>query len=286
MALTVTTVQQARMVPQALTALMVLTVQTGTDGAPGADGAPGTDGIDGGPGMDGTDGTDGMDGATGDTGPAGADGAGAAPVQDEGTQVVATPSAFNFVGDGVAVTDVSGVATVTVPGGGVGGGGATITVGVDNPGLIDFAGEDGDLYIQVDADDVIVAFFSRESRVWQPYNTPHNAPVTGQITLANGTFAETNVNRPATGSVLINVRCTNRYAASVTVPMTHLDTVDAGVAGGTISLTTNVLAYPLGNNRRLYVGYVAGNGRILLGVNNADAAGGAATEITILPVVA
>ena len=43
----------------------------------------------------------------------GADGAGASPVQDEGTQVVATPTALNFVGDGVVVTDVGGIATVT-----------------------------------------------------------------------------------------------------------------------------------------------------------------------------
>ena len=42
----------------------------------------------------------------------------ATPAQDEGTEVVATPTAFNFVGDGVVVTEVSGVATVTIPGGG------------------------------------------------------------------------------------------------------------------------------------------------------------------------
>ena len=51
-------------------------------------------------------------------GAAGADGAGAAPIQDEGTAVVATPTAINFVGDGVIVTDVAGVATVTIAGGG------------------------------------------------------------------------------------------------------------------------------------------------------------------------
>ena len=62
----------------------------------------------------------GMDGATGPTGPAGADGAdgaGAAPIQDEGTAVVATPTAINFVGNGVVVTNVGGVATVTIAGG-------------------------------------------------------------------------------------------------------------------------------------------------------------------------
>ena len=61
------------------------------------------------PGATGADGADGNDGA---------DGAGAAPVQDEGDEVVATPIGFNFVGDGVVVTDVGGVATVTIAGGG------------------------------------------------------------------------------------------------------------------------------------------------------------------------
>ena len=36
----------------------------------------------------------------------------------KGSQVVATPTAINFVGDGVVVTDASGIATVTIPGGG------------------------------------------------------------------------------------------------------------------------------------------------------------------------
>ena len=58
-----------------------------------------------------------MDGATGPAGADGADGAGAAPIQDEGTAVVATPTAINFVGNGVVVTNVGGVATVTIAGG-------------------------------------------------------------------------------------------------------------------------------------------------------------------------
>lgn len=41
---------------------------------------------------------------------------GAVPIQDEGTTVVATPTAINFVGAGVTTTDSSGVATVTIPG--------------------------------------------------------------------------------------------------------------------------------------------------------------------------
>ena len=99
------------------------TTLQGERGFPGTDGADGTDGTDGTDGADGVGatGADGDDGATGDTGPPGADGAdgaGAAPAQDEGTQVVATPTAWNFVGDGVVLTDVGGVATVTVPGGG------------------------------------------------------------------------------------------------------------------------------------------------------------------------
>ena len=67
------------------------------------------------------DGTDGNDGADGNDGNDGADGAGAAPVQDEGVEVVTTPIGFNFVGDGVVVTDDSGVATVTIASGGGGG---------------------------------------------------------------------------------------------------------------------------------------------------------------------
>ncbi|RJG10902.1 DUF2793 domain-containing protein [Pseudomonas cavernicola] len=43
------------------------------------------------------------------------------PVQDEGSTVVASPTAINFVGAGVTVTDVGGVATVTISGGGAGG---------------------------------------------------------------------------------------------------------------------------------------------------------------------
>ena len=68
-------------------------------------------------GVEGTAGVDGTDGAAGAAGAAGADGAGAAPAQDEGTQVVATPTAYNFVGDGVVVSNVGGVATVTIAGG-------------------------------------------------------------------------------------------------------------------------------------------------------------------------
>lgn len=48
-------------------------------------------------------------------------GVGSTPVQDEGSTVVASPTAINFVGAGVSVTDVGGVATVTISGGGAGG---------------------------------------------------------------------------------------------------------------------------------------------------------------------
>ena len=43
---------------------------------------------------------------------------GAIPVQDEGSEVVSTPTALNFVGGGVTVTDESSVATVDIPPGG------------------------------------------------------------------------------------------------------------------------------------------------------------------------
>ena len=92
----------------------------------------------------------GDDGATGPAGPAGADGAdgaGAAPAQDEGITVVATPSAYNFVGDGVVVTNVGGVARVTI----VGGGGVPHThtsqylalKATDDPTAADFEGANG-----------------------------------------------------------------------------------------------------------------------------------------------
>lgn len=46
----------------------------------------------------------------------GGGGGGAVPVQDEGTTVVASPTAINFVGAGVTATASGSVATVTIPG--------------------------------------------------------------------------------------------------------------------------------------------------------------------------
>lgn len=43
-------------------------------------------------------------------------GGGAVPIQDEGSTVVSSPTAINFVGAGVTTTNSSGVATVTIPG--------------------------------------------------------------------------------------------------------------------------------------------------------------------------
>jgi hypothetical protein len=43
-------------------------------------------------------------------------GGGAIPIQDEGTEVVSAPTAINFVGSGVSVTNAGGVAVVNVPG--------------------------------------------------------------------------------------------------------------------------------------------------------------------------
>jgi hypothetical protein len=45
-------------------------------------------------------------------------GGGTVPVEDDGTEIVATPTAFNFTGTGVSVTDVGGVATINITGGG------------------------------------------------------------------------------------------------------------------------------------------------------------------------
>ena len=76
---------------------------------PGPQGNPGADSIV--PGPAGADST-----VPGPQGNPGADGAGAAPAEDEGNVVVATPSAYNFVGEGVLVTESGGKAVVTIPG--------------------------------------------------------------------------------------------------------------------------------------------------------------------------
>ena len=109
------------------------------------------------------------------------------------------------------------------------------------------------------------------------------APTIDTVTLANGSFAATNVDKPAAGALLINVVAANNYAASATVSMALLDLVAAGVDTGVVALGTNALAFPLGHSRRLYVGYVTG-GAILLGTNNGDSVGTANVEITVLPV--
>src|SRR6056297_1179465 len=44
---------------------------------------------------------------------------GSVPVEDDGTEIVAAPTAINFTGNGVTVTDNTGVATVDIPGGGL-----------------------------------------------------------------------------------------------------------------------------------------------------------------------
>jgi hypothetical protein len=47
-------------------------------------------------------------------------GGGAVPIEDDSVQIVAAPTALNFTGAGITVTDVGGVATIDVPGGGGG----------------------------------------------------------------------------------------------------------------------------------------------------------------------
>jgi hypothetical protein len=58
-----------------------------------------------------------IDGELGGTSWQGSGGGGAVPVQDDAVEIVAAPTALNFTGAGVVVTDVSGVATITVSGG-------------------------------------------------------------------------------------------------------------------------------------------------------------------------
>jgi len=70
-------------------------------------------------------------------------GSGSVPVEDDGTEIVATPTALNFTGAGVTVTDVSGVATIAISGGG---GGNDVPVEDDGteivaaPSALNFAG--------------------------------------------------------------------------------------------------------------------------------------------------
>lgn len=97
-------------------------------GPAGAPGINGIDGLDGEPGPQGPagpagpQGSQGPVGPQGEAGPAGADGADGADgnivsVQDEGSLVVAVPTALNFVGDGVTVTQSGSTATINIPGG-------------------------------------------------------------------------------------------------------------------------------------------------------------------------
>jgi hypothetical protein len=46
-------------------------------------------------------------------------GVAAVPVEDDGTQIVASPTVLNFIGDGVTVTDVGGEASIAIPGGSI-----------------------------------------------------------------------------------------------------------------------------------------------------------------------
>jgi hypothetical protein len=49
------------------------------------------------------------------------------PVADEGTQITAAVSSFNFTGSGVTASAVGNAVTVNVPGGGGGGGFNAVT---------------------------------------------------------------------------------------------------------------------------------------------------------------
>jgi hypothetical protein len=79
------------------------------------------------------------------------------PIQEEGSNILTAPSAINFVGAGATVTDVGGVATVTVPGGG----GSSIEVDDEGTPLttavtkFDFAGA-GVTVTEPVADEVLV----------------------------------------------------------------------------------------------------------------------------------
>lgn len=64
--------------------------------------------------------------------PAGGGGS-AIAVSDEGTQITAGVTSFNFTGSGVTATAVGNAITVNVPGGGGGGGG---TIGLDSVFLL------------------------------------------------------------------------------------------------------------------------------------------------------
>lgn len=74
-------------------------------------------------------------GATGATGPAGS-GANIA-VYDEGNVLTTSVSSFDFVGNGVVATNISGAVTITIEGGGSGG--ATGATGATGFGIDEYA---------------------------------------------------------------------------------------------------------------------------------------------------
>ena len=109
---------------------------TGPTGAastvPGPTGSAGPTGPQGDVGPTGSQGPTGaastVAGPTGPTGPAG--GGSNIPVSDEGTQITAAVSSFNFTGSGVTATAAGNAVTVNVPGGGGGGGSPNLDGGL------------------------------------------------------------------------------------------------------------------------------------------------------------
>jgi len=73
-------------------------------------------------------------------------GGGAIPTQDEGVTITPAPTAHNFVGAGVIVTDVAGVATISIPGS-AGGGGNDKSIQFNNAGTLD--GDDNNTWDDV-----------------------------------------------------------------------------------------------------------------------------------------
>ena len=83
--------------------------------------------------------------------------------------------------------------------------------------------------------------------------------------------------------VHIMARAANGYGTEVTTVATWITDLDAIEDGNAGTLETEVIAYGLGNNRRILFGHDAG-GFLSVGVNNADVAGEMLLVITTLPV--
>ena len=86
----------------------------GATGATGISGNIGATGLTGATGISGNIGATGLTGATGPAGPSGSGGSANIAILDEGTEIVAAVTSFNFVGAGITATNSGSNVTITV----------------------------------------------------------------------------------------------------------------------------------------------------------------------------